>query len=184
MSLKTINRKSIFLTVTDWSVGIIYHVRLEKQLLLTRDLHRTRQCMWRGKRNLTSLHKSGHWVLCGEGHWSGYTPVQSRCWYLRKGAREQWWRQDESDRQIWLFNSIHTSTDQILVTPWQPAVSWTTAAVSSYSSYYSFTFKQFACGQKSDLVQMKNLPKTVDSGWKLKNKLEKAHRNRERMKLP
>lgn len=38
MSLKTINRKSIFLTLTDWSVAIIYHVRLEKQLLLTRDL--------------------------------------------------------------------------------------------------------------------------------------------------
>lgn len=39
MSLKTINRKSIFLMLTDWSVGVIYHVRLEEEFLLTRVLH-------------------------------------------------------------------------------------------------------------------------------------------------
>lgn len=48
-------------------------------------------CLWKCScthlsytQNLTWLHKSGHWVLCGEGHWSGYRPVQSHCWCLRK----------------------------------------------------------------------------------------------------
>ena len=44
MSLKTIKRKSIFLILTGWSEGIIYHVRLEKQLLLTKDLHKKSRC--------------------------------------------------------------------------------------------------------------------------------------------
>lgn len=124
MTLKTINRKSIFLMVTDWSVGIIYHVRLEQQLLLTRDPHRTCRSTRRGNRNLTWLHRSGHWVLCGGGHWLGYTPVQSRCWCLRKGetAETAW------EWQMWLFNSIHPPAQ--IRSSWQRkqlVVSWTTA---------------------------------------------------------
>lgn len=40
-------------------------------------------------KNLTWLHKSGHWDLCGEDHWSGYRPVQTHYWCLRRRNRDK-----------------------------------------------------------------------------------------------
>lgn len=143
MSLKTINRESIFLMLTDWSVGTSYHVRLEEH---------------QGPDDLTWLHKSGHWVLCGEAHWLGCTPVQSRYWCLRKGDRDSV-RVTERCGCLTPSTLQHRSDPRDSLRCLEPQRRMRAAhriccyyghsgkAVSSWSSYYGFTFKPLFCCQ-------------------------------------
>lgn len=94
MSLKTINRKSICPELTDWPLGFIKHHFADMSSKEPKYSFHQLELNWRRHRNktLTWLHKSGHWVLCGEDHWSGYRPVQTHYWYLRTGNWEHFVR--------------------------------------------------------------------------------------------
>lgn len=91
MSLKTINRKSIFLMLTRLVSGN-HLCQIRAASFCSPGTYTEHaglcSCTCRGNRNLTWLHRSGHWVLCEGGHWLGYKPVQSRCWCLRERDRD------------------------------------------------------------------------------------------------
>lgn len=119
MSLKTINRKSIRLELIDWPLGFIQRVILQifhftcmsayscspvGTEALTLEMfclvvHSSAQ----KHNNLTWLHRSGHWVLCGADHWSGYRPGQThyRCLRRRKKRQKEevWDRLTEKDER-------------------------------------------------------------------------------------
>lgn len=107
MSLKTINRKSIRLELTDRPLATGVHLTCHFTDISSKGDHECVLLVTRGKwncwpwkcsallytfnytetNNLTWLHKSGHWALCGEDHWWGYRPVQSHYWCLGRRDR-------------------------------------------------------------------------------------------------
>ena len=155
MSLKTINRKSMCLELIDWPLGfIILHIfhfmctsafscspvgtkalTLEMFCLVVHSSAR--------KHNLTWLHRSGHWVLCGADHWSGYRPGQThyRCLRRRKRQKEELWgsltEKDERSQGIQLLILAASPLQQDQrdgVSVWHPCVFPVTAVGVDWGS--------------------------------------------------